>query len=74
MPRAGESWGEVRGKESDCWWVKSFLLERKKCSKMIVMMELLCKSIKDHWIVHCNWVNFTVCELYVSKILQLVAY
>ena len=43
------------------------LLEWKKCSKIIVMVGPLYKSIEDHWIVHFNWVNFTLCELYISK-------
>ena len=31
------------------------------------MVSQLCECTKNHWIVHCKWVNFMVCKLYLNK-------
>ena len=31
------------------------------------MVSQLCECTKNHWIVHCKWVNFMVCKLYINK-------
>ena len=31
------------------------------------MVAPICKYFKSHWIIHFEWVNFTVYKLYLNK-------
>lgn len=45
-----------------------FLFRVMKCSKLIVLIVAqLCEHIKNHWIVHFEWVNSMECKLQLNK-------
>lgn len=36
----------------------------------MVLVVHLCKYAKNHWIEHFKWMNFTICKLFLKKLLK----